>query len=144
MKNWKDFIDKNRENLKILIEMFCQKLIISNVFSVFLNHLKAKIINIFINIVHLVWKFNERFRTPWFYRSFAHSWLLSIFIYVLTKNNSREATSSSYVIIEYYRHCWRSEDPVILVEEEIQLHNIDDASTAAESRMIDCSSSIEI
>ena len=40
MKNWKDFIDKNGENLKILIEIFCQKLIVSNVTSAFLDHLK--------------------------------------------------------------------------------------------------------
>ena len=36
-------IDKNGENLKILIEIFCQKLIVSNVISAFLDHLKPKI-----------------------------------------------------------------------------------------------------
>ena len=34
---------KNGENLKILIEIFCQKLIVSNVILAFLNHLKPKI-----------------------------------------------------------------------------------------------------
>ena len=43
LRNWYDFIDKNGENLKILIEIFGQKLIVSNVISAFLNHLKPKI-----------------------------------------------------------------------------------------------------
>ena len=43
MKNWQDFIDKNGENLKILMEIFCQKLIVSTVISAFLDHLKTKI-----------------------------------------------------------------------------------------------------
>ena len=34
---------KNGEHLKILIEIFCQKLIVSNVILVFLDHLKPKI-----------------------------------------------------------------------------------------------------
>ena len=42
MKNRSDFIDKNRENLKIQIEIFCQKHIVSNVISAFLDHLKPK------------------------------------------------------------------------------------------------------
>ena len=33
---------KNWENLKMLIEIFCQKLIVSNVILVFLDHLKPK------------------------------------------------------------------------------------------------------
>ena len=34
---------KNGENLKILIEIFCQKLVVSNVILAFLDHLKPKI-----------------------------------------------------------------------------------------------------
>ena len=34
---------KNDENLKVLIEIFCQKLIVSNVTLAFLDHLKPKI-----------------------------------------------------------------------------------------------------
>ena len=44
-KFWKlvDFIDKNGENLEILIEISCQKLIVSNVISASSDHLKPKI-----------------------------------------------------------------------------------------------------
>ena len=35
-------MDKNGENLKILIEIFCQKLIVFNVIPAFLDHLKPK------------------------------------------------------------------------------------------------------
>ena len=35
-------VHKNGENLKILIEIFCQKLIVSSVILAFLNHLKPK------------------------------------------------------------------------------------------------------
>ena len=42
-KNWSDFIDKNQENVKILLEIFCQKLIVSNVTLAFLDHLKPKV-----------------------------------------------------------------------------------------------------
>ena len=42
--HWQAFIVyKNGENMKILIEIFCQKLIVSNVVLAFLDHLKAKI-----------------------------------------------------------------------------------------------------
>ena len=42
--HWQAFIVyKNGENLKILIEIFCQKLIVSNVILAFLNHLKPKL-----------------------------------------------------------------------------------------------------
>ena len=34
---------KNGENLKILIEIFCQEIIVSNVIFAFLEHLKPKI-----------------------------------------------------------------------------------------------------
>ena len=34
---------KNGENLKILVEIFCQKLLVSNVTLVFVDHLKPKI-----------------------------------------------------------------------------------------------------
>ena len=41
---WQDFIVyKNRKKLKMLIEIFCQKLIVSNVILAFLDHLKPKI-----------------------------------------------------------------------------------------------------
>ena len=41
--HWQAFIIyKNGEYLKILIEMFCQKLIVSNVILTFLEHLKPK------------------------------------------------------------------------------------------------------
>ena len=41
--HWQAFIAyKNRENLKMLIEIFCQKLIVSNVILAFLGHLKPK------------------------------------------------------------------------------------------------------
>ena len=41
--HWQAFIVyKNGENLKILIEIFCQKLIVSNVILAFLDHLKLK------------------------------------------------------------------------------------------------------
>ena len=36
------FTDRNGENLKILIEIFWRKVIVSNVISAFLNHLKPK------------------------------------------------------------------------------------------------------
>ena len=35
---------KNGENLKILIEIFCQEIIVSNVAFAFLEHLKPKIL----------------------------------------------------------------------------------------------------
>ena len=42
--HWQAFIVyKNGENLKMLIEIFCQKLIVSNVILAFLDHLKPKI-----------------------------------------------------------------------------------------------------
>ena len=42
--HWQAYIVyKNRENLKILTEIFCQNFIVSNVISVFLEHLKPKI-----------------------------------------------------------------------------------------------------
>ena len=42
--HWQAFIvHKNRENLKMLIEIFCPKFIVSNVILVFLNHPKPKI-----------------------------------------------------------------------------------------------------
>ena len=42
--HWQTFIEnKNGENLKTLIEIFCQKLIVSNVILTFLDHLKPKI-----------------------------------------------------------------------------------------------------
>ena len=42
--HWETFIIyKNGENLKILIEIFRQKLIVSNVILAFLDHLKPKI-----------------------------------------------------------------------------------------------------
>ena len=42
--HWQAFIPyKNRQNLKMLKEIFCQKLIVSNVILVFLDHLKRKI-----------------------------------------------------------------------------------------------------
>ena len=42
--HWQAFIVyKNGENLKILIEIFCPKFIVSNVILVFLNHPKPKI-----------------------------------------------------------------------------------------------------
>ena len=41
---WQAFIvHKNRENLKMLIEIFCPKLLVSNVILAFLDHLKPKI-----------------------------------------------------------------------------------------------------
>ena len=41
--HWQAFIVyKNKENLKILIEIFCQKLMVSNVVLVFLDHVKPK------------------------------------------------------------------------------------------------------
>ena len=36
------FTDRNGENLKILIEIFWRKVIVSNVISAFLNHMKPK------------------------------------------------------------------------------------------------------
>ena len=43
--HWQAFIVyKNIENLKMLIEIFCQKLIVSNVVLAFLDHLKPKIL----------------------------------------------------------------------------------------------------
>ena len=47
LQNLQDFIDKNGENLKILIEIFCQKPIVYNVISVFLDHLKPNISFVF-------------------------------------------------------------------------------------------------
>ena len=42
--HWQTFIVyKNGENLKMLMEIFCSKLIVSNVILVFLGHLKRKI-----------------------------------------------------------------------------------------------------
>ena len=42
--HWQAFIVyKNGENLKILTEIFCQKLTDSNVILAFLDHLKSKI-----------------------------------------------------------------------------------------------------
>ena len=42
--HWQAFIIyKNGENLKLLIEIFCQNLILSNVILAFLDHLKPKI-----------------------------------------------------------------------------------------------------
>ena len=42
--HWQAFIAyKNGENLKMLTEIFCQKLIVSNVVLAFLDHLKPKI-----------------------------------------------------------------------------------------------------
>ena len=42
--HWQAFIvHKNRENLKMLIEIFCPKFIVSNVILAFLDHLKPKI-----------------------------------------------------------------------------------------------------
>ena len=42
--HWQAFIVyKNGENLKMLIEIFCQKLIVSNVILAFLDYLKSKI-----------------------------------------------------------------------------------------------------
>ena len=42
--HWQTFIvNNNGENLKILIEIFCQKLIVSDVILAFLDHLKPKI-----------------------------------------------------------------------------------------------------
>ena len=39
--HWQAFIAyKNGENLKMLIEIFCQKLIVSNIILVFVDHLK--------------------------------------------------------------------------------------------------------
>ena len=43
--HWQAFIVyKNGENLKMLIEIFCQKLVVSNVILAFLDHLKPKIL----------------------------------------------------------------------------------------------------
>ena len=42
--HWQTFIvNNNGENLKIMIEIFCQKLIVSDVILAFLDHLKPKI-----------------------------------------------------------------------------------------------------
>ena len=42
--HWQAFIVyKNEENLKMLVEIFCRKLIVSNVLLAFLDHLKPKI-----------------------------------------------------------------------------------------------------
>ena len=42
--HWQAFtVYKNGENLKMLIEIFCQKVIVSNVILAFLDHLKPKI-----------------------------------------------------------------------------------------------------
>ena len=44
---WQAFIVyKNRENVKMLIEIFCQRLIVSNVIVAFVDHLKPKIFSI--------------------------------------------------------------------------------------------------
>ena len=41
--HWQAFIAyKNGENLKMLIDIFCQKLIVYNVILAFLDHLKSK------------------------------------------------------------------------------------------------------
>ena len=47
--NWSDFVDKLslfmkiKKNWKIVIEIFCQKLRVSNVILAFLDHLKPKL-----------------------------------------------------------------------------------------------------
>ena len=39
-----NFVNKNGENLKILIETNCQKFVVSNVISAFFDHLKPKVL----------------------------------------------------------------------------------------------------
>ena len=52
--HWQAFIVyKNGENLKMLIEIFCQKLTVSNVILTFLYHLKPKIFFVGIERHHL-------------------------------------------------------------------------------------------
>ena len=74
----KDFIYKNGENLKKLVEIFCQKLIVSNVTSAFSDHLKPKTFFPFPTTVADI-------KHPPFKNLWIRTWKMSVFGVILVR-----------------------------------------------------------